>query len=479
MFKKIRIKKLSKEKESNAFAKKAKEMRWRVRLLSLLFLLALSGILFVRVMNLSQTEPTMKEIVQAEKSKISGDIKDRNGEVIAEGTGTNGLMKVKKVHLDSLLGIPVGHSKSTFYLRTVLGKDLYGIASPLSSLVGSGLTSTRAKGNTVTLTVDSGLNKDIYEMFSESPVDAGVAIVYNYKTGEVIANVSYPDYNISGRRYKNLLGDNGLVSKTAKNSGAVNRCTQETYMPASSIKPILYASIFTLDASLIDFSCNCPGYWTNSNGTHITDHGHSKVTVKNATAYSCNIFAEKLSQKVTTKELNQFLRKKLEMNGKTKKTAEGLSYYSGRLNMKDKDQKAMSVIGEGNANVSPLMLARMYGAILNQGVMLEPVYTLSTEGKSQKVFSKKACKAVLKGMRTAVTSSKGTCHIFKDLDLGDATLYAKSGTGDDSNRTSWCVSAVKNSNKPYVVLTGVFRCTSDNATKNAKELNKKILKKIY
>ena len=471
---------LSRERvEENPFRRRIRNLQIMTFGASFVVVIVLFLIILYRVNMFSQDKAPLSDVVNGERNKISGSIFDRNDKLIAKGKNVNGIINVKSDSLSNLLGVPVGHSKSYFYLRTALGEDLYSVGNPLKSLLGSSLLSTTSKGNDVKLTIDSELNDYIYQEIKESTSEIAVALVYDYETGEVVSNVSYPDYNISGSKYKDLLGKNKLISKEKKGAAGVNRCVSEVYLPASAIKPILYASIFTLDKNLMSKNYYCNGSYPNGDKKPITDKGHKEIGLYRAIAISCNIYPQKLGEEISDEKLEAFIEKKLQLNNGKLSTQEGLYYYSGVLDISDKYEKAMTMIGEGNARISPLMLARLYGAILNKGKVVTPHYTFTGNVESSSIFDADVCSEVLEGMRWAVTKDYGTCKLLADVNCGDATIYAKSGTGDDKNRTSWCISGVKNADKKYVVLTGVFSAKSGNATSNAKTLNKTILNKIY
>ncbi len=94
-------------------------------------------------------------------------------------------------------------------------------------------------GNVVELSIDAGLQEQLYKSFPAG--SKGAAVALNPKTGEVLALVSAPGYNnnlfapgISGTDYQNLLQN--------KNLPLFNRAISGTYPPGSTIKMVTAAA---------------------------------------------------------------------------------------------------------------------------------------------------------------------------------------------------------------------------------------------
>ncbi len=112
----------------------------------------------------------------------------------------------------------------------------------MDDLVGIEKNSYFGFGKTVQLTVDSGLQEKIYQVFKSNISDAksgAVAIALEPGTGEVLAMVSYPGFDVS----KNIWS-------SSKAQPFFNRAVSGEYSPGSTIKP--FVALAALEEKEID-----------------------------------------------------------------------------------------------------------------------------------------------------------------------------------------------------------------------------------
>ena len=161
--------------------------------------------------------------------------------------------------------------------------------------VTSEFTKNPKQGDTVVLTIDSGLQrvaqnslqKRILELTQEEGLEAaGAVVVLDVDTGEILASASYPSYDLNEYydKYNDLLKADG--------SPLINRVTQSTYEPGSTMK--LSTAIAGLEEGAITkdskFLCTSVFQYYDVPFTCLDAHGN--INVVTALEKSCNIFLE-------------------------------------------------------------------------------------------------------------------------------------------------------------------------------------------
>jgi penicillin-binding protein 2 len=146
-------------------------------------------------------------------------------------------------------------------------------------------------GQDLVLSLDLNLQRAAERAMNATPGGPrGAAVAIAVNSGEVLVMASKPDFDL------NLMSDG--LSPTLKNQidadGAwLNRATQGLYSPGSSFK------VFTVLAGLrsgtlqSNQTYHCPGYYDVA-GHRFSCHqaaGHGEVSLRNALAQSCNVFA--------------------------------------------------------------------------------------------------------------------------------------------------------------------------------------------
>src|SRR5699024_5003180 len=109
-------------------------------------------------------------------------------------------------------------------------------------------------GDDVTLTIDCAMQEEIYKTIKNFS-NACVTVI-NYKTGEILAMVSVPTFDIRDEEALQL-DENGVIDASYNNSAYINKNLHATYMPGSTIKPILLAIALDAHPELKDFVYIC------------------------------------------------------------------------------------------------------------------------------------------------------------------------------------------------------------------------------
>ena len=139
------------------------------------------------------------------------------------------------------------------------------------------------------MTIDGELTAYISSIFPEGK--NGAVCLINYKTGEVLAWVSKPDYDPADLLDGSTEGDD--IADTA----FLNRCLQGLYMPGSTFKIVTLAAAIEADPNVLSQKFLCSGSWDYEGGTIVCAGGavHGEVDLVTAFTKSCNITFGKLA----------------------------------------------------------------------------------------------------------------------------------------------------------------------------------------
>ena len=319
-------------------------------------------------------------------------------------------------------------------------------------------------GKDIRLTIDSELQRQLYENYSE---DKSCSIAMNPYTGEVLALVSTPSfdsndfiYGMSEQLWKDLNEDS--------RNPLYNRFRQKV-CPGSSFKPIIAA--IGLETGDIDpyedygnhgLSWQKDSSWGNYYVT--TLHVHEPVTLENAIICSDNIYFAKAALKIGKEKLKEGLNR-LGFNSKIPfEISVAESQYSNNGEIESEIQLADSGYGQGQVLVNPIHLAALYTGFANAGNVIKP-YLLYKGQIQPEIWIKEAyaseyANQIKAAMEQVVSSPYGTGHsaYFEDI-----VLAGKTGTAEikqskaDQNGTElgWfgVFTSNPNSSKPILIMT--------------------------
>lgn len=286
-------------------------------------------------------------------------------------------------------------------------------------------------GENIQLTIDSNLQKLLYEEFKK---DKGCSVAINPYTGEVLALVSTPSYDnndfirgMSSKQWGALNDD--------KDKPLYNRFRQ-VWCPGSTFKPIIASVGLETGAFLEndDFGNEGLSWQKDSSwGSYFvtTLHEYEPVTMKNALIYSDNIYFAKAALKIGTKNLM----KKLDEIGFNQNMPFEIrmsqSQYSNTDKIETEVQLADSGYGQGQILVNPLHLASIYTAFLNNGNIIKPYLTFQDDAKGEtwitNAFSSDTVHKVMEGLKGVINDSNGTARAAHREDI---TLAGKTGTAE-------------------------------------------------
>ena len=404
---------------------------------------------------------------QQKKNVIAGDILDVNGVVLATTEDEkrvyqqDALARSAVVHV---LGDGQGNVNNG--VEGFMAAYLYGFNMSLSERAAVFFSGGERLGDTVRLTIDSALCSYIAKTVKENTtLTSGAVVVMNYKTGAVLAEMSWPLFD--PYEAKNIADDPGKPY--------FNRATQGLYAPGSTFK-IVTAAAALENPSMAGRSFQCTGLLAadaNMAGRYITDAGtdlsknavvsHGQITLRNAFLKSCNnTFAQ-----IALELGDQALKSKAQSFGFDDNflfrdvVVENSSYPSAN---RTDWEIAWTGAGQSALLATPLHMCLIASAVANDGVMMEPRLILSvtaSNGKQRLSFSEKAYRTVIKDQKTVETIKDFMRGVVNETGgTGRAastvghTVYGKTGSAEvdgQENTNAWFVGFSDNPDAPWAV----------------------------
>lgn len=304
----------------------------------------------------------------------------------------------------------------------VLERDALGGKIPLSIKE----LNTHRDGNSIVLTIDEFIQyiteEALDKAFQKYKAKAGVAIVVEPKTGEVLAIAVRPSY------------DPNYFNKYTLDLWR-NLAITNTYEPGSTFKIVTIATALEEGVVKLDDQFYCKG-WTNYNGHIFHDiHQHGSQNLTDIVKNSCNVgviqVGTRLEQKVFEKSIRRF--------GFGTLTEINLPGEANGLIRSSKDWSKISLasisIGQ-EISITPIQLIMAISAIANRGTLMKPLIVkeiLDSNQNSVKVFKPKAVRQVV-SVETALTMTKILEQVVIDgtgmeAKLDEYQVAGKTGTG--------------------------------------------------
>lgn len=398
--------------------------------------------------------PHNPRISSQKRHVVMGTVTDRDGTVLAytdergerryHGSRTT-RMAVSQVIGDS--GGKVSTGVDTFHAQYLLG-----FKAGVFERLADAFTGTPQRGDDLQLTISERLTRYISEEFPEGK--RGAAVMLNYRTGEVLAMVSMPQFDPTD--VERALGDDVA-------GALINRVTQGLYPPGSTFKIVTMASALENLPDLQDFAFDCTGYYPVGHYSVTENNAHGVQTLSEAFVRSCNTTFAALSQDLGYSMLGETAQK---MGFNENFMFGDMIVYNSSYPIDDlsPEDLAWSSIGQGRVLASPMHMALIASTIANGGVFREPrlLSRITTAQGGQRplpaaetgrrMLSESAAAQIEKDMVRVVKSGTGTRAA-----LGNGYVVAgKTGTAEASNDKSvephaWFVGYITNDNAPYAI----------------------------
>ena len=254
-------------------------------------------------------------------------------------------------------------------------------------------------GKDLNLSIDRRLQyltyRELKRAVHQYKAKSGSAVILDTKTGEVLAMVNQPSYNPNNRR-------------KLKSSHLRNRAVTDVFEPGSTIKPFTVAAALESgkfkNNSVVNTS---PGYFRIGKYVVQDVKNYGRINLSTILSKSSNIGASKLALGISAKNLTD-VHSRIGFGFSTGSGFPG--EVGGIINLPTEKQlveRATLSYGYG-LSVTPLQLARSYGAIANNGIMPAVSFIrINKAEREERVLPEKYAKQI-REMLESVVSKKGT-----------------------------------------------------------------------
>ena len=289
-------------------------------------------------------------------------------------------------------------------------------------------------GQDVHLTLDLELQRELAARLGRP----GAIVVLDVPTGEVLAMVSLPTYDLNRyrREFPKLAADKVDLPLW-------NRAVAVRYPPGSTFKPLAAMAGLASGRITPSSTFNCPGYLISPTYPAFRcwiykryHRGHGPLNVVGALEHSCNVYFYKLGQKLTLPGLVRWLR----LMGFADVPGTGLpeerpGILPDPATVTGVGEARYLATGQGRVAVTPLHVANAMAAIARGGEFRTPLLVRELSGAQQVrrlPISAEQVHVVAEGMYRVVNSPSGTAYKYaRDPEI---EICGKTGTAQTAPR---------------------------------------------
>ncbi len=325
-----------------------------------------------------------------------------------------------------------------------------------SFIFGLGVPKSLRFSDSLELTVDSSACRAAYEALGGKD---GACVVYNYKTGEVLVDVSTPTYD---PQYPPEINED---NEDEYDGVYLDNVVSSSYTPGSIFKIVTAAAAIDNIPDIYSQTFTCTGAHDIDGDTITCEYAHGTVDLEGAFSQSCNVAFAQMAVQVGEEKMTETATK-MGFNKKFEVSSVTLSKSVYNLeNALGDNQLGWSGIGQFEDLANPMHMAIMCGAIANGGTPVTPHFLDKDSDFLQKLGVTKAKQ--YDEMLSADTATKlqdlmrATATYYynaRGLSMGGLNFCAKTGTaevGEDKEPTAWIVGYTEDENHPYAFAVAV------------------------
>ena len=290
------------------------------------------------------------------------------------------------------------------------------------------LKKDRVNGKNIDLTIDVKLQELIYEKFKDVE---SATVAMNYTTGEILALVSTPSYETN--KISLGISDNEWNEIVNNKKKPLFTRFLSKYTPGSTMKPIVAAIGLDTDSftDIENFGKSVKSWQKDSSWKdfYVTtlEVYNGESNLEKALIHSDNVYfakaALKIGKNLFKQELDRYgFNKPLNFEQNT-----DISVYG---NIDSEAKLAVSGFGQGEMEVNPIFMAKIYSAFANNGNAVAP-YILQKEGNNQNTVNSVNLIKPLNANKIKNDLKKvideGTGKLAK---IDGKNLYGKTGTAE-------------------------------------------------
>jgi len=371
---------------------------------------------------------------------IRGGIYDRNMISLAYSEDVDGSI-VRRYPFNNMYAHVVGYVSPDYTSRTLIEQqynaELLGDTS-INKVVNikHTLESKKNRGNDVILTIDHEIQQTAYNAMGNYN---GSVVALNVKTGEVLAMVSKPDFNPNPEVFKDQydnLSDSTLYA----------RAIQVLYPPGSTFKTVTSASIIENNMDKETYNDTTGEFVIKSaDGNPRNDyrcknedarHAYGETDLDKAFTVSSNVYYAYMGTKLSSDQIQEtaskfMFNRSIDFDLPVKSSV----FQSGTMT---DAERAISVIGQGKTEATPLHMALIAATVANDGKMPKPhivssvksggipTYSASVSNIGQ-IIEKDDAQRIKDMMRSVVEKGTGTAAAIPGINV-----CGKTGTSENA-----------------------------------------------
>lgn len=312
-------------------------------------------------------------------------------------------------------------------------------------------------GNTVVSTIDvtlQGIVEDCIRDFNaelEKDGELGskntAVIIMNPNTGEILAEASYPGFDLNNPRdLTGLYSETEIAAMTdedklnALNGLWRNFCVSDAYEPGSTAKPFTLAAGLETGMLTGEESYYCDGALKVADSTIRCNNktGHGQETTQDAIAYSCNVALMEMAEKIGAENFCRYQHifgfgeyTGIDLPGEA--ATQALLYTADDMGVVE---LATNSFGQG-FNVTMTQMAAAFSSLINGGYYYEPHVVKQIQDENGNVIETKD-PVLLRKTVSSETSAQMREYMGATMDYGTGKdagvegydIGAKTGTAE-------------------------------------------------
>ena len=312
-------------------------------------------------------------------------------------------------------------------------------------------------GNTVVSTIDVTLQGIVEECIQEFNAELAkdgelgskntAVIIMDPKTGEILAEASYPGFDLNNPRdLSTLYTEEEIAAMTdeeelnALNSLWRNFCVSDAYEPGSTAKPFTLAAGLETGTLTGEESYYCGGALDVADYTIKCNNknGHGQETTQDAIAYSCNVALMEMAEKIGAENFCRYQHifgfgeyTGIDLPGEA--ATEALLYQADNMG---EVELATNSFGQG-FNVTMTQMVSAFSSLINGGYYYEPHVVKQIQDENGNVIETKD-PVLLRKTVSAETSAQLREYMGATMDYGTGKdagvegydIGAKTGTAE-------------------------------------------------
>lgn len=447
------------------------------------------------------------EVMFAERGAIT----DRNGVVLAENVAGDEGFPVRKYaspgfgHLLGYVSYPKKDSSGNYYDTEIVGKMGAELAfedrlsgkngtllieeNALGDIESQGSVVPAEAGETIALSVDSRVQKAFYNAISsladKIPFKGGSGVLMDVETGEIIALVSYPEYNpniLSQGTPADVIGGYATDSRQPY----LDRAVSGLYTPGSIVKPMIASGVYNdriIDPNTVIVSTGSISVANPYDPAHPSIFKDWKalgpMTMRSAVAYSSDVYFYTVGggfggQKGLGIDRLKYWYDAFGFESKTGVELEGeKSGFVPTPAWKEETFDEVwrigdtyhTAIGQYSMQITPLEAIRAVAAVANGGMLVKPTILKGVPVQGESIaIDHEGLEIAREGMRMGVT--EGTSVGLNPLSYVKAA--GKTGTAQlglhNEYYNSWAVGFFPYDHPKYAYAVVMERGPAGNAT---------------